>query len=167
MPWHFWWLGWRSLLRVCTASFLGFLLPSAIVAIPVGICYFGIIGVLPLWGSFFGPVCLTTIYQPLWLFSHLHLFLPLWHACRFHKAFTLALPSGESCALSCPTRLCDTSISEHQKNLFSHSGMTTLKNIYIYFFFNNSLVWQNSPLDYFESLDLVLALYSEQFTGHC
>ena len=34
----------------------------------------------------------------------------------------------------CPTRLCDTSIPENQKNLFSHNGMTTLQNIKIYFF---------------------------------
>ena len=34
-----------------TASFLDFLLPVAIVAITVAICYFGIIGILPMMGS--------------------------------------------------------------------------------------------------------------------
>ena len=76
--------------------------------------------------------------------------------------------------MPCPTHLCNTSIPENQKNLFSQNGMTTLK---FTFFFNNNIVRQNSHPDYFESLDLVLALYSEQFTppsnlaykwqGHC
>ena len=43
----------------------------------VAICYFGITGVLPLRGSFLVPVCLTSIYQPLWLFLRLYLFWPL------------------------------------------------------------------------------------------
>ena len=100
MPSHVWWLGYRSFLSMCTKSFLGFLLSAAIVAITVVICYVGIIRVLPMRGSLLVPIRLISIYQPLWLFSQLYLFLPLWHACRFHKAFTLALSSGESCALS-------------------------------------------------------------------
>ena len=54
-----------------TASFLDFLLPVAIVAIIVAICDFGIIGILPMKGSYLVLVCLTSIYQPLWLFSWL------------------------------------------------------------------------------------------------
>ena len=123
-------------------------------------------------GSYLVLVCLTSIYQPLWLFSRLLFFclfvmrasqkasrtalmflnfdlsehsglmylgslapssLSLLSSkdinwitlCRFNKAFILALSSRESC----PTRLCDSSISEHQNNLFSHSGMTTVINI--------------------------------------
>lgn len=38
--------------------------------------------------------------------------------------------------------------------------MITVKNINNYFFFNNSLVWQKSQPKYFESLDFVLAVYS-------
>ena len=159
-----------------TASFLGFLLPVAIVAITLAICYFGIIGILPMRGSYLVLVCLTSIYQPLWLFSQLF-FLCLFdmqasqkasrtalmflnfdlskHSglmylgggslapsalsslfskdinstalCRFNKAFILALSSGESCAFS--NRSVRSSISEHQKNLFSHSGMTNVINI--------------------------------------
>ena len=54
-----------------TASFLDFLLPVAIVAITAAICYFGIIGILPMKGSYLVLVCLTSIYQPLLLFSRL------------------------------------------------------------------------------------------------
>ena len=43
-------------------------------------------------------------------------------------------------------------------------GWLLCKTLKFTFFFNNSLVRQNSHPDYFESLDLVLALYSEQFT---
>ena len=53
---------------------LGFLLPVAIVEIPVAICYFGIIGILPMGGSYLVPVCLTKIYWPLWLFPWLFVF---------------------------------------------------------------------------------------------
>ena len=54
-----------------TASFLDFLLPVAIVAITATISYFGIIGILPMKGSYLVLVCLTSIYQPLQLFSRL------------------------------------------------------------------------------------------------
>ena len=54
-----------------TASFLGFLLPVAIVAITVAICYFIVIGILPMGGSYLVLVCLTSIYRPLWLFPWL------------------------------------------------------------------------------------------------
>ena len=161
---------------MCTASFLGFLLPAAIVAITVGIYYFGIIRVLPMRGSFLLPVCLISIYQPLWLFSQLYLFLPLWHACRFHKVFTLALSSGESLCLVqhvCAIR----QFLKTKKTYLVTMGWLLCKTLKFTFFFNNSLVRQNSHPDYFESLDLVLALYSEQFTlpsnlaykwqGHC
>ena len=57
-----------------TASFLDFLLPVAIVAITVAICYFGIIGILPTRGSYLVLVCLTSIYQPFWLLSRLFFF---------------------------------------------------------------------------------------------
>ena len=40
----------------------------------------------------------------------------------------------------CPTRLWDTSISENQKNVFSHSGMTTSKNI------KGAVSWQSSSI---------------------
>ena len=77
----------------------------------------------------------------------------------------------------CPTRLCNTSIPENQKTYLVKMGWLLCKTLKFTFFFNNSLVRQNSHPDYFESLDLVLALYSEQFTlpsnlaykwqGHC
>ena len=59
-----------------TASFLDFLLPVAIVAITVAICYFGIIGILPMRGSYLVLVWLTSIYQPLVIFPAV-LSLPL------------------------------------------------------------------------------------------
>ena len=59
---------WTSCAR---RHFWIFLLPVAIVAITVAICYFGIIGILPMRGSYLVLVCLTSIYQPLWLFSWL------------------------------------------------------------------------------------------------
>ena len=43
-------------------------------------------------------------------------------------------------------------------------GRLLWKTLTFTFFFNNSFVWQKSHPDYFESLDLVLALYTEQFT---
>ena len=72
------------------ASFLDFLLPVAIVAITVAICYFGIIGILPMRGSYLVLVCLTSIYQPLWLFSQL-LFLCLFDMQASQKASRTAL----------------------------------------------------------------------------
>ena len=57
-----------------TASFLDFLLPVAMVAITVAICYFGSIGILLMRGSYLVLVCLTCIYQPPWLFSRLFFF---------------------------------------------------------------------------------------------
>ena len=53
---------------------LGFLFPVAIVATTVAICYFGIIGILSIRGSYLVLVCLTSIYQPLWLFLRLFFF---------------------------------------------------------------------------------------------
>ena len=73
-----------------TVSFLGFLLPVAIVAITVAICYFGIIGILPMRGSYLVLVCLTSIYQPLWLFSQ-PLFLCLFDMQASQKASRTAL----------------------------------------------------------------------------
>ena len=66
-----------------TASFLDFLLPVAIVAITAAICYFGIIGILPMKGSYLVLVCLTSIYQPLWLFPGCFFFASL--TCEPHK----------------------------------------------------------------------------------
>ena len=60
--------------------------------------------------------------------------------CRFHKAFILALSSGESWALS------NNSVryySEHQKNSFIVTVAWLIwKTLTLTFFFNNSLVWQ-------------------------
>ena len=73
-----------------TASFLDFLLPVAIVVITLAICSFGIIGILPMKGSYLVLVCLTSIYQPLWLFSQL-LFLCLFDMQASQKASRTAL----------------------------------------------------------------------------
>ena len=73
-----------------TASFLDFLLPVAIVAITVAICYFGIIGILSTRGSYLVLVCLTSIYQPLWLFSRLF-FLCLFDVRASQKVSRTAL----------------------------------------------------------------------------
>ena len=76
---------------MCTASFLDLLFPVAIVAITVAICYFGgIIGILPMKGSYLVLVCLTSIYQPLWLFSRLF-FLCLFDMQASQKASRTAL----------------------------------------------------------------------------
>ena len=64
----------------------------------------------------------------------------------------------------CTTSLCHSSISEHQKNLFSQVAWLLWKTLTSTFLCKNSLVWQNSQPGYFESLDLVLALDSEQIT---
>ena len=63
---------------------LGFLLPAAIVAITVAICFFGIIVILPFRRSYLALVCLTSIYQPLWLFSRLFFFFASL-TCEPHK----------------------------------------------------------------------------------
>ena len=73
-----------------TASFSDFLLPVAIVVITLAICSFGIIGILPMKGSYLVLVCLTSIYQPLWLFSQL-LFLCLFDMQASQKASRTAL----------------------------------------------------------------------------
>ena len=73
-----------------TASFLDVLLSVAIVAITVAICDFGIIGILPMKGSYLVLVCLTSIYQPLWLFSRL-IFLCLFDMRASQKASRTAL----------------------------------------------------------------------------
>lgn len=73
-----------------TASYLDFLLPVAIVAITVAICYFGIIGILPMKGSYLVLVSMTSIYQPLWLFSRLF-FLCLFDMRASQKASRTAL----------------------------------------------------------------------------
>ena len=73
-----------------TASFLDFLLPVAIVVITLAICSFGIIGILPMKGSYLVLVCLTSIYQPLWLFSRLF-FLCLFDMRASQKASRTAL----------------------------------------------------------------------------
>ena len=155
------------------ASFLDFILPVAIVVITVailllwyywhpaheehsGLMYLGV-GSLP-------PSSLSSLS---------------WIAlCRSNKAFVLALSSGERCTLS-NTSVQFVNFWTPKKNIFSHNGMTTVINTWLTFtlFFSNSLVWQNSHPDHFESFDLVLALYSEQFTlqwnltykreGHC
>ena len=54
------------------------------------ICYFGIIGILPMKGSYLVLVCLTSIYQPLWLFSRLF-FLCLYDMQASQKASRTAL----------------------------------------------------------------------------
>ena len=74
----------------CTVSLLDFLLPDAIEAITVAICDFGIIGILPMKGSYLVLVCLTSIYQPLWLFSWLF-FLCLFDIQASQKASRTAL----------------------------------------------------------------------------
>ena len=75
-----------------TASYLDFLLPVAIVAITVAICYFGIIGILPMKGSYLVLVSMKSIYQPLWLFSRLF-FLCLFDMRASQKASRTALTS--------------------------------------------------------------------------
>ena len=75
---------------MCTAPFLDFLLPVAIVAITVAICYFGIVGILPMRGSYLVLVCLTGISQPLRLFSRL-LFVCLFNMRASQKASRTAL----------------------------------------------------------------------------
>ena len=56
---------WTSCAR---SHFWIFLLPVAIIAITVAICYFGIISILSTRGSYLGLVCLTSIYQYVYVF---------------------------------------------------------------------------------------------------
>ena len=62
---------WTSCAR---SHFWIFLLPVAIIAITVAICYFGIISILSTRGSYLVLVCLTSIYQYVYVFFYL---LPL------------------------------------------------------------------------------------------